>query len=442
MFSSEPCVACATATRPGTPQPPPWPQRGACPGLEIALAMTPPISKKLPPVAAVPMRKKRVSWAAAAAPSAAKSKLAQTMPRQPRRTSRKTVLHGETAMRDDTMPASRLQPRAIGLASPETRREATMSEAIDLRSDTVTRPSPAMRAAMAAAPVGDDQYGEDPSVNRLQERIAALLGKEAALFVASGTMANQIAVKLLTRPGEEVVVGENAHMMWHEAGAAAFRAALKPRGHIVFPPTALAAVENTHNLSGGRVFPQADAAAICAAAHAAGIPAYLDGARLFNAAVASGRSLAELAAPFDLVSVALSKGLGCPVGSVLAGTTALIAEAVTARRRFGGAMRQAGILAAAGLYALDHNLARLAEDHANARLLAAGIGLDPATIDSNIVVFRAADAAAVVAAAKARGVLISALGPQTVRAVTHLDVTAEQCRKAAAVLAKALGNGI
>ncbi|HZT88697.1 MAG TPA: threonine aldolase family protein [Stellaceae bacterium] len=337
-----------------------------------------------------------------------------------------------------------------------------MSEAIDLRSDTVTRPSPAMRAAMAAAPVGDDQYGEDPSVNRLQERIAALLGKEAALFVASGTMANQIAVKLLTRPGEEVVVGENAHMMWHEAGAAAansgvqfcvagrgglytadeFRAALKPRGHIVFPPTALAAVENTHNLSGGRVFPQADAAAICAAAHAAGIPAYLDGARLFNAAVASGRSLAELAAPFDLVSVALSKGLGCPVGSVLAGTTALIAEAVTARRRFGGAMRQAGILAAAGLYALDHNLARLAEDHANARLLAAGIGLDPATIDSNIVVFRAADAAAVVAAAKARGVLISALGPQTVRAVTHLDVTAEQCRKAAAVLAKALGNGI
>src|SRR5579885_3610906 len=308
MFSSEPCVACATATRPGTPQPPPWPQRGACPGLEIALAMTPPISKKLPPVAAVPMRKKRVSWAAAAAPSAAKSKLAQTMPRQPRRTSRKTVLHGETAMRDDTMPASRLQPRAIGLASPETRREATMREAI------------------AAAPVGDDQYGEDPSVNRLQERIAALLGKEAALFVASGTMANQIAVKLLTRPGEEVVVGENAHMMWHEAGAAAansgvqfcvagrgglytadeFRAALKPRGHIVFPPTALAAVENTHNLSGGRVFPQADAAAICAAAHAAGIPAYLDGARLFNAAVASGRSLAELAAPFDLVSVALS----------------------------------------------------------------------------------------------------------------------------------------
>jgi threonine aldolase len=357
-------------------------------------------------------------------------------------------------MRDDTMPASRLQPRRIGLASPETRREAMMSEAIDLRSDTVTRPSPEMRAAMAAAPVGDDQYGEDPSVNLLQERIAALLGKEAALFVASGTMANQIAVKLLTRPGEEVVVGENAHMMWLEAGAAAansgvqfcvagtgglyteaeLRAALKPRGHLVFPPTGLAAIENTHNLSGGRVFPQADAAAICAAAHAAGIPAYLDGARLFNAAAASGRSLAELAAPFDLVSVALSKGLGCPVGSVLAGTKALIAEAVTARRRFGGAMRQAGILAAAGLYALDHNVARLADDHANARLLAAGIGLDPATIDSNIVVFQAADAPAVAAAAKAEGVLISALGPHIVRAVTHLDVDAGQCRRAAEII--------
>lgn len=345
------------------------------------------------------------------------------------------------------------------------------NDPLDLRSDTVTRPSPAMRAAMAAAPVGDDQYGEDPSVNRLQARIADLLGKEAALFVPSGTMANQIAVKVLTRPGEEIVVAEEAHMMWHEAGAAAansgvqfcvagqggrfsaeeFRAAVKPRGHIVFPPTALVAVENTHNLGGGIVFPQADAVAICAAAREAGIASYLDGARLFNASVASGRKPAELAAPFDLASVALSKGLGCPVGSVLAGRKALIAEAVTARRRFGGAMRQSGILAAAGLYALDHNIGRLADDHANARLIAeriAGIGgvvLDLATVETNIVIFRLApdmpDAAAVVAKARAEGILISALGPRTVRAVTHLDVGREACRRAGEVLAAIIARG-
>src|SRR5438874_852211 len=188
---------------------------------------------------------------------------------------------------------------------------------IDLRSDTVTRPSPAMRRAMAEAPVGDDQYGEDPSVNRLQQRIAELLGKEAALFVPSGTMANQIAVKLLTRPGDEVLVGQDAHMMWHESGAGAansgvqftalgrgglftandFRAAYKPPGHIVLPPTGLLAIENTHNLGGGVIFPQAQAGEICAGARAAGVACYLDGARLFNAAVASGTSLAELARP-------------------------------------------------------------------------------------------------------------------------------------------------
>ena len=217
---------------------------------------------------------------------------------------------------------------------------------IDLRSDTVTRPSPEMRQAMASATVGDDQYGEDPSVNLLQLQIATLLGKEAALFVPSGTMANQIALRLLTRPGDDVIVGKNAHMMWHEAGAAAansgvqfspvgqggkftvgeFREAVKPRGHIVLPPTGLVAIENTHNMGGGIVFPQTDAVAICAAAREAGIASYLDGARLFNAAAASGLDLAELARPFDLISVALSKGLGCPVGSVLAGGKALIAR--------------------------------------------------------------------------------------------------------------------
>src|ERR1700729_544806 len=261
---------------------------------------------------------------------------------------------------------------------------------IDLRSDTVTLPSDAMRSAMANAPVGDDQYGEDPTVRALQEKIAALLGKEAALFVPSGTMANQIGLKLLTRPGDDVVVGDEAHIVWHESGAAAansgvqftvvgrggpvsgggFRGACKPRGHIIFPPTTLVAVENTHNRGGGVVFPQAEAEAICAAARELGMASYLDGARLFKTAVATGRSMAELSAPFDVVSVALSKGLGCPVGSVIAGRSADMVRAVRARRMFGGAMRQSGILAAAGLYALDHNVARLAEDHANPRVMA------------------------------------------------------------------------
>jgi threonine aldolase len=338
-------------------------------------------------------------------------------------------------------------------------------ERIDLRSDTVTLPSLAMRQAMAAAPVGDDQYGEDPSVNRLQERLAELLGKEAALFVPSGTMANQIALKILTRPGDDVVVGDEAHIVWHESGAAAansgvqftvvgqgglftaadLRAAYKPPGHIVFPPTTLVAIENTHNRGGGVVFPQAEAVAICETARELGLASYLDGARLFNAAAASGHSLAELAAPFDFVSVALSKGLGCPVGSLIAGRYAGIVRARRARRMFGGAMRQSGILAAAGLYALDHNFSRLVDDHASARLLAErlaglrGVRLDLATVQSNIVIFRmeegAPDAATIVARAEEAGVRVSAFGERTVRAVTHLDVSREQCRRAADLLA-------
>lgn len=339
---------------------------------------------------------------------------------------------------------------------------------IDLRSDTVTQPSPGMRQAMAAAPVGDDQYGEDPSVNRLQEQIAELLGKAAALFVPSGTMANQIGLKILTRPGDEVVVGDEAHIVWHESGAGAansgvqftvvgrgglftaadLRAAYKPPGHIVFPPTTLVAVENTHNRGGGVVFPQDQAVAVCDTARELGLATYLDGARLFNAAAACGLSLAELAAPFDVVSVALSKGLGCPVGSLIAGRHDDIARARRARRMFGGAMRQSGILAAAGLYALEHNLARLAEDHANARLFAEGlaglrgVSLDLATVQSNIVIFRmedgAPDAATIVARAQEAGVLVSAFGVRIVRAVTHLDVTREQCRRAADLLAQVI----
>ncbi len=343
-----------------------------------------------------------------------------------------------------------------------------MNNRIDLRSDTVTLPTEDMRAAMARAPVGDDQYGEDPTVNALQERIAGLLGKAAAIFLPSGTMANQIGLKLLTHPGDDVLVGEEAHIVWHESGAAAansgvqfttvgrggrfsaadVRAARKPPGHVVFPPTTLVAVENTHNRGGGVVFPQAEVEAICATARELGLGTYLDGARLFNAAIASGRNLAELARPFDVVSVALSKGLGCPVGSLIAGSREAMTRAVRARRMFGGAMRQSGILAAAGLFALDHNVDRLAEDHANARLIAERVAetkavMDLATVQSNIVIFHLPaalpDAAEVVRRAQLDGVLVSAFAARTVRAVTHLNVTEAQCRRAGEVLARAVG---
>jgi threonine aldolase len=341
---------------------------------------------------------------------------------------------------------------------------------IDLRSDTVTQPTEGMRRAMADAPVGDDQYGEDPTTNALQERIAELLGKDAAIFVPSGTMANQTALKLLTRPGDDVIVSHEAHIVWHESGASGansgvqftaigqgglftaeeFRAACKPTGHPVMPPTTLVAIENTHNRGGGVVFPYSEMLAICEAARQRGMRTYCDGARLFNAAVASERPLAELAAPFDLVSVALSKGLGCPVGSLVAGKVDDILRARRVRRMFGGALRQSGILAAAGLYALEHHLGRLGEDHDNARLIAGrlldvpGVRLDLLTVQSNIVIFRlepeAPDAATVVARAREAGVLVNAFAARTVRAVTHLNVTREECARAADVLARAVSQ--
>ncbi|GAB4119432.1 MAG: GntG family PLP-dependent aldolase [Rubrivivax sp.] len=338
---------------------------------------------------------------------------------------------------------------------------------IDLRSDTVTRPTPAMRAAMAAAEVGDDQYGEDPTTARLQAHCAELLGKEAALWLPSGTMANQVALRVLTRPGDEVVTPRESHAAWHEAGAAAANAgvqmveagragtmtlqdldaAIKPAGLPVFPQTTLLQVENTHNRAGGVVVPQALVEALCARARERGLATFLDGARLWNAAVASGCAEAELAAPFDLVAVAFSKGLGAPGGSLLAGPKALIARADRARRMLGGAMRQNGFFAAAALHGLAHHRARLAEDHANARafaetLAATGrVRLDLATVQTNIVVFHLddGDAPAFVARARARGVLLNAFGPRTVRAVTHLDVSGAQVRQAAATLAELLG---
>ena len=335
---------------------------------------------------------------------------------------------------------------------------------IDLRSDTVTRPTAPMRAAIAAAPVGDDQFGEDPTVNALQDRVAALLGKEAALWVPTGTMANQVALRVLTRPGDHVIVSQQSHAVWHETGGGAanagvqfteigsrgvftdaeFSSACHPRGHMLLPPTTLVEVENTHNRGGGIVFPQDEAVRICSAARAHEVATYLDGARLWNASVASGRSLSELSAPFDLVSVAFSKGLGAPGGSMLAGSRSVIDAAVRHRRMLGGAMRQVGHFAAAALYALDHHLARLAEDHANARSVATRLAqsrrvvLDVATVQTNIIVFgltaEAPDAPTIVARARERGVLVIAFGPRTIRAVTHLDVSREQCGQAADIL--------
>lgn len=340
----------------------------------------------------------------------------------------------------------------------------TTANPIDLRSDTVTRPTPPMREAMAAAPVGDDQFGEDPTTNLLQERVAGLLGKEAALWLPTGTMSNQVALRVFTRPGDEVIASRECHAVWHETGGSAanagvqiaeigaggvftaeeFLAARKPRGHLVYPPTTLVEVENTHNRAGGVIFPQAEAERIGAAAREHGVASYLDGARLWNVAVATGRSLAELAAPFDLVGVSLSKGLGAPGGSLLAGSRALIDQCIRHRRMLGGAMRQVGILAAAGLYALDHHFARLAEDHTNARRLgerlarSPHIDLDLATVQTNILVFRlrpdAPDAATLVAQAREQGVLLFAFGPRTIRAVTHLDLNTAQCERAAEIL--------
>jgi threonine aldolase len=325
-----------------------------------------------------------------------------------------------------------------------------------------------MHRAIAEAPVGDDQYGEDPSVNRLQELVAERLGKEAALFVPTGTMANQLPLKLYCRPGDDVIVGVESHAVWHETGAAAANAGVQfteigaggrftadellaarnPREHLLYPPTTLVEVEDTQNRMGGLVWDRAELERIGAAAREHGIASYLDGARLLNAAVARGDDPAALAAPFDLVSIALSKGLGCPAGSVLAGRAADVAALVRYRRMLGGALRQAGVLAAAGVHALTHHVERLADDHANARLIGERLAACPAVeldldaLETNIVVFRlgdgAPDAAAVVARAAQRDVLVMAFGPRTVRAVTHLDVSRADCERAAEALAEAV----
>jgi threonine aldolase len=336
---------------------------------------------------------------------------------------------------------------------------------IDLRSDTVTKPTAAMTAAMFAAPVGDDVYGEDPTVNALEEAVAARLGKEAAIFVPSGTMANQIAVRLHCRPGEELITEETSHVvLWEGGGPAALSGvtvrplpgqfgrltlqqlqALHRPDDIHTPPSKLLWLENTHNRGGGTCYAVESVRAMCGWATANGMARHLDGARLWNAVVATGVPADVWAAEFDTVSVCFSKGLGAPVGSALAGSKEQMATARRYRKLFGGGMRQAGILAAACLYAMEHHVNRLADDHANAKLIAdavrsvPGFTLMPPVVETNLVWFevdraRHGSPQAVTRKLREKGVLMSALGETTVRAVTHLDVSREQCERAAAAL--------
>jgi threonine aldolase len=330
---------------------------------------------------------------------------------------------------------------------------------IDLRSDTVTRPTAAMRAAMAQAEVGDDVYGEDPTVNELQEMAAEVFGREAALFVPTGSMGNSIAIRLHTRAGQEVLCESRAHVLdWEMAMMAQFsgcvaRTVAAPRGVLTWEliqpaiapkiyykaQTGMISLENSHNMAGGTVTPVAVLEEIWAGAKAAGLPVHLDGARVFNAATALGVGVAELTRGFDTVMFCLSKGLGAPVGSMLVGSKELIEEARGVRKALGGGMRQAGVLAAAGLIALTEMPKRLQEDHANARLLAEavaeveGVSIDLETVETNIVIFTLKDggAAEFVAALKERGVASSAIGTHQVRFVTHFDVSREDCERAA-----------
>lgn len=344
-------------------------------------------------------------------------------------------------------------------------------KAIDLRSDTVTRPTPEMRRAMFEAEVGDDVYGEDPTVNRLEHEAAAMLGKEAAIFVPTGTQGNQIAVLTHAGRGDEVIVESESHVYYYEVGGLAalagcqartvpgVRGAMDPMAvkaairseNVHFPRTALVCVENTHNRSGGCVLPMENLRAVAAVAHAAGVPVHMDGARVFNAAVALGLPVAEVVAPVDSITFCLSKGLAAPVGSILAGSKAFIATARRNRKLLGGGMRQAGILAAAGLVSLRTMVERLAEDHANARTLArglseiAGLAVEMETVQTNMVMFDVRDerwdGASLAGAISRAGVLCNATGPHRVRLVTHNDVAADDIPQALERIAQVLKAG-
>ena len=337
---------------------------------------------------------------------------------------------------------------------------------IDLRSDTITQPDDAMREVMAHAVVGDDVLGDDPTVRELEQRTAALLGKEAAVFVPSGTMANQLAIRSLTRPGDAILLDANAHIYCYEAGAPAalagvqvslldgargqftaaqLEAALPPRDDHFAPPS-LVCIENTHNRGGGSVWPLEQIESVTTAARGHGLSLHLDGARLWNASVASGVSEAEYASHFDTVSVCFSKGLGAPVGSILAGTADVIAKARFYRKQQGGAMRQVGIIAAAARHALEHNRSRLADDHANGRALANGLAklpgleVDAAGVETNMVFIGTGDrdAGALAKRLEELGVRLLDTGPHTLRAVTNLTVSAEKVGQALTAFEQAL----
>jgi threonine aldolase len=339
---------------------------------------------------------------------------------------------------------------------------------IDLRSDTVTRPTPAMRAAMAAAEVGDDVFSEDPTVNRLQERVADFFGKEGALFVPSGTMSNQIAIRTHTQPGDELICEATSHVYIWEAGGPAVLSGVTCRTYpgdygvlevsqlegTIRPDnehyvrTRLVCLENTHNRGGGRVYPIEKVRAIGAWARANGLLMHLDGARLWNAIIGTGISGAEWAQTFDSISVCFSKGMGAPVGSALVGGKDFIARARRIRKLFGGGMRQAGVIAAGALYALDHHLERLAEDHRNAQVLAQaiadtpGLRLNPPRVETNLVWFEAdpalGSAKEIAARLQEKGILVSSMGARVLRACTHLDVSAEKCLRTAETIRKEL----
>lgn len=338
---------------------------------------------------------------------------------------------------------------------------------IDLRSDTVTKPTPAMRDAMARAEVGDDVFGDDPTVRELESETAALLGKEAAVFAASGTMANQLAIRSHTEPGDELVVEAKAHIYYYEAGAPAalsgvtcrclegnrgvftgahLEAVLRP-ANLHFPRTRLVCIENTHNCGGGKVWPLEAVREVAAVARERGLQLHLDGARLWNASAITGIPEREYAALFDTVSVCFSKGLGAPVGSALVGPSSLIDRARRFRKMFGGGMRQVGIIAAGALYALHHHRARLPEDHANAKLLATGLAringleLDPAEVETNMVRFRVRTMPAeeLVARLRAQGVLMLAVERDTIRAVSNLMVSAGDIQAAIEVISVQTG---
>jgi len=340
---------------------------------------------------------------------------------------------------------------------------------VDLLSDTVTRPTSAMRRFMCEAEVGDEQTFEDPTVNALQEMVAELLGKEAALFLPSGTMCNEIAMRVHCRPGDEMIAHRTAHPIHYEAGGPAalagvnvnaidgargqydedaVAAAIRPDSRYM-PTSRLLWVEQTSNLGGGSIWPLAQMAAVTDVARRRGMRTHLDGARLMNAVVASGVAAREYAKAFDSAWIDFTKGLGAPVGAALAGSREFIAQAWRLKQQMGGAMRQAGIIAAGGIFALRHHVSRLAEDHANARRLAEGLSrlpgvvLDPASVETNIVIFElngSVDASRMLAALRARGVRMLAMGPRIVRAVTHLDVAAPQIERALEAAAYALSE--